>query len=82
MDTLYWRHKTLPVQVLHLWHPMHMPTGESQDWVHWRERVWAGQTERGANEKLGGRYYGAHGDRERMRRLVDEGLAFKKERGA
>jgi hypothetical protein len=71
-DTLYWRHKTMPVQVLHLWHPMISPDGTS-NWVHWHERVWANQTESGANDKLSGRYYGAYGDVKRMRALVDEG---------
>ena len=49
-DTLYWRHKTMPVQVLHLWHPMISPDGTS-DWVHWRERVWANQTRVGGQRQ-------------------------------
>ena len=77
MDTLYWRHKTMPDQVLHLWHPMFQPTGESQGWVDWNERVWANQRSAGANTELSNRYYGAYGDQVRMRKLVDEGLQFK-----
>ena len=72
MDTLYWPHKTLPGQFLHIWHPMFSPTATS-DWVDWKERVWANQTIPGTNEKLTGRYYGARGDRKRMRKLLDEG---------
>ena len=29
MDTLYWRHKTMPGQFLHIWHPMIGPGGHS-----------------------------------------------------
>lgn len=72
-DTLYWPHKTLPTQVLHVWHPMISQTGFSE-WVDWRERMWEGQAASGANDALSGRYYGANGDRKRMRQLVDEGL--------
>ncbi len=75
-DTLYWPHKTLPGQVLHLWHPMITVTAtgpEFAPWVHWERRVWENQTESGANDELNGRYYGANGDRKRMRKLVDEG---------
>lgn len=72
MDTLYWRHKTLPVQFLHVWHPMISPHGVSDKLVDWRERMWSGQEGAGANDKLSGRYYGAHGDQKRMRKLVNE----------
>ncbi len=78
MDTLYWRHKTLPVQFLHVWHPMISPQGVSNELVDWRERMWAGQTASGANDALSGRYYGAYGAPERMRKLVTEGQDFKK----
>jgi glycosyltransferase involved in cell wall biosynthesis len=71
MDTLYWRHKTMPIQVLHLWHPMFSPEGTSA-WVDWRYRMWRGQTKAGANDDLSGRYYGANGDPVRMRKLVNE----------
>ena len=80
MDTLYWRHKTLPVQFLHVWHPMISPKGVSGELVSWRERMWAGQAGAGANDHLSGRYYGANGEPDRMRRLVDEGREFKKNR--
>ena len=72
-DTLYWPHKTLPGQFLHVWHPMFNPTSETKEWVEWSYRVWAGQTKAGANDKLSARYYGANGLRKRMRKLVDEG---------
>lgn len=71
-DTLYWPHKTLPGQVLHLWHPMLSSTG-TDSWVHWNRRIWDKQTDSGANDELNSRYYGANGDRVRMRKLVDEG---------
>ena len=74
-DTLYWPHKTLPGQVLHLWHPMLGPAG-AEAWVDWRLRMWGGQSSAGANDALSGRYYGAHGDATRMRNLVDEGRRF------
>ncbi len=75
-DTLYWPHKTLPGQALHLWHPMLSTAGVSA-WVPWEGRMWESQTEAGANDELNGRYYGANGDRTRMRRLVDEGRRNK-----
>lgn len=81
MDTLYWRHKTLPVQFLHVWHPMISPQGLSNNLVDWRERMWAGQGRSGANDKLSGRYYGAHGDQIRMRKLVDEWLKERESKG-
>ena len=75
MDTLYWRHKTLPIQVLHLWHPMISPEG-TDTWVDWKYRMWHGQTKAGANDALSGRYYGANGDPIRMRKLVNEWKTF------
>lgn len=72
-DTLYWPHKTLPSQFLHVWHPMYNPKGASADWVDWKDRVWVNQTESGANDRLSAKYYGAYGDSKRMRRLVEEG---------
>lgn len=70
-DTLYWLHKTLPGQFLHIWHPMLSPEGAS-DWVDWKKRMWENQSSAGLNEALSGRYYGAYGDRKRMRKLVLE----------
>lgn len=70
-DTLYWRHKTLPGQVLHLWHPMFSDEGTG-DWFAWSKRLWDDQEKAGNNFKLAGRYSRANGDRRRMRALVDE----------
>jgi glycosyltransferase involved in cell wall biosynthesis len=72
MDTLYWHHKTLPQQVLHLWHPMRSLKGTST-WVDWNERIWDNQETDGNNDELSRKYYGANGDETRMRKLVDEG---------
>ncbi len=41
--------------------------------VHWKERMWEGQTSSGANDELANRYYGAYRNPEKMRKLVDEG---------
>jgi len=71
-DTLYWPHKTLPGQVIHIWHPMLGPQGISP-WIEWQNRMWNNQSTTGANDALSGRYYGAHGDIKRMRKLVQEG---------
>jgi GT2 family glycosyltransferase len=71
-DTLYWPHKTLPGQFLHIWHPMFSSTAV-KEWVDWNERVWAGQVLSGANDELSRKYYGANGHPERMRKLVQEG---------
>lgn len=76
MDTLYWPHKTLPGQFIHMWHPMFSPEGSSP-WVNWKYRMWANQVEAGANDVLSIRYYGAQGHVERMRKLVNEGREFK-----
>lgn len=70
-DTLYWWHKTMPGQFLHVWHPMLSPEG-TKNFVDWRRRMWENQSATGANEALSGRYYGANGDPKRMRRLCDE----------
>lgn len=73
MDTLYWRHHTLPGQVLHLWHPMLNKDG-TYDWVEWKERLWDNQEAGSVNGRLAERYSKAYGDIKRMRKLVDEGL--------
>lgn len=70
-DTLYWRHKTLPGQVLHLWHPMFSDEGLG-DWFAWSKRLWDDQEKAGSNFKLAGRYTRANGDRKKMQALVDE----------
>jgi len=79
MDTLYSLHKTLPGMVLHVWHPQIGPQGV-QNQVHWKERMWEGQSDPGANDALSGKYYGAYRNPERMRKLVDEGLEERKHR--
>jgi hypothetical protein len=72
-DTLYWHHKSLPDQVLHLWHPQIGPQGTAP-WIHWKERMWEGQADPAVNDRLSWRYYHAMGNKKRMRKLVDEGL--------
>ncbi len=71
MDMLYWRHKTTPNQVLHLWHPMLSQSGVSS-FVEWKDRLWDNQTKAGSNGRLAGRYSAAFGDVKKMRALVDE----------
>jgi hypothetical protein len=71
MDTLYGMHKTMPGQVLHMWHPQIGPQG-IQDWVHWKERMWENQTTSGVNNTLSHRYYAAQNKPPQMRALVDE----------
>ena len=61
----------MPVQVLHLWHPM-LTVDSQADWVIWKDRVWKNQQTKGANDALSGRYYWAHGKPEQMRKLVNE----------
>lgn len=78
MDTLYTLHKTLPGQVLHVWHPQLSPEGSSA-LVNWKNRMWEGQSETGVNNKLSHRYYAAQGRPEMMRKLVDEGRDVKPE---
>jgi glycosyltransferase involved in cell wall biosynthesis len=77
MDTLYGLHKTLPGQVLHIWHPQIGPSGVAEI-VHWKERMWEGQAETNVNDHLNEEYYGAWMRPERMRKLVDEGHEYHK----
>lgn len=70
-DTLYWQHKTLPGQVLHLWHPM-MGRDGLETWVEWSERLWDNQETPGLNNRLATRYSRANGDVEKMRAIVNE----------
>jgi len=72
VDTLYGLHKTLPGQVLHIWHPQLGPQGAASV-VHWKERMWENQSESGVNNNLSHRYYAAQGKPTIMRKLVDEG---------
>lgn len=70
-DTLYAPHKTVPEQVLHIWHMM-LKVDSKAPWVGWNERVWKSQVHNGANDALSGRYYGAYRNVKRMRELVNE----------
>jgi hypothetical protein len=72
-DTLYGPHKTLPSEVIHLWHPVitESPTDDPSG----RKRMWTNQTTANANSVLSGRFYRAQRNVEQMRQLVDE---FKK----
>lgn len=65
LDTLYAKHKTADYDVLHLWHPTIGQTHVT--------RMWEGQDEPRANEKLAMRYHRATGDRVKMRKLVNAG---------
>ena len=70
MDTLYGLHKTLPGQVLHVWHPQIGPSGVKEV-VHWKERMWEGQSDPNANDHLNAEYYGAWMRPARMRKLLE-----------
>lgn len=72
MDTLYWPHKTLPIQVLHLWHPMLSVEGQDH-WVDQFHRIWPGQTGGCANKALSSQYFQAIGNRKKMREIVSQG---------
>jgi glycosyltransferase involved in cell wall biosynthesis len=74
LDTLYGLHKTLPGAVLHIWHPMFGPQGVDT-WVHWKDRMWEGQTDNKSNNQLSWRYYHAMDKPQLMRKLVDESRA-------
>jgi hypothetical protein len=73
MDMLYWRHKTTPNQVLHLWHPMMSKAGTVEAFVEWKDRLWENQPTAGTNGRLAARYSTAFGDVKKMRALVEEG---------
>lgn len=70
VDTLYGPHKTLPGQVLHLWHPVFVP--DSIDDSTGKKRLWTNQDSSQNNDALSGRYHWAKGNPERMRKLVSE----------
>ncbi len=76
-DTLYWRHKTTPNQVLHLWHPMMSKAGTVEAFVPWSDRLWEGQPTAGTNGRLAARYSTAFGDVRKMRALLNEGRGTK-----
>lgn len=65
VDTLYGKHKSLNVDILHLWHPS---IGKTV-----LDKMWEGQKCPGSNSNLATRYNRATGDRVKMRALVDEG---------
>lgn len=65
-DTLYSPHKTIPAQVIHVWHPAIRSTNEDKD------RMWKNQDTTGINNTLSGRYYWSMWNKKRMRSLVDE----------
>lgn len=71
MDTLYWPHKTLPGNILHIWHPMIGSSGVER-MVNWRDRRWEGQNDPAHNAQRGNRYHHAFGKPALMRKLVDE----------
>jgi len=80
MDTLYAPHKTLPGQILHLWHPMMGKEGHRKSlksWVTWSKRLWDDQDNPGDNNRLATRYSRANGNRKRMRRLIMEWQAIE-----
>ena len=68
LDTLWGKHKNTTNQILHLWHPKFV-VGAGP---HHHIRVWDGQKNSRANDKLYGRYLRASGNPERMRVIVDE----------
>jgi hypothetical protein len=71
IDTIYSPHKTLPGQVLHLWHPMLGASG-IDTWVDFKDRLWDNQTKAGSNGNLAYRYSKANGDLKKMKKLIDE----------
>lgn len=71
MDTMYGLHKTMPGQVLHVWHPQIGPEGEFSQ-VHWKDRMWEGQFSPGVNDALVQKYIGAYRRPERMAKLIAE----------
>lgn len=68
VDTLWTRHKNLPDDVLHLWHPT--------QGAKFR-KLWDGQATPRANDKLAMRYHLATGHPAQMRELVDSGCNSK-----
>lgn len=72
VDTLYWPHKTLPIQVLHLWHPMLSVNGPDA-WVDQYHRIWPGQLLACSNKALSSQYFQAIGNRKKMREIVNQG---------
>lgn len=71
LDTLYGKHKTKRGCVFHLWHPF---IGEN-----YKTRVWEGQEEANANQKLANKYHKATRHPSKMRKLVDDGCNKNKD---
>jgi len=65
VDTLYWPHKTLPIQVFHIWHPFLTNNSVSKN------RLWENQGSNN-NNSLSHRYYLAQSDVEKMKNLMNE----------
>lgn len=70
-DTLYWPHKTIRSQCLHMWHPMFGMSG-SDEWISWKERVWENQKAPSSNGYLSRAYSKAVGNRILMQEIVDD----------
>lgn len=64
LDTLYGRHKTSNNDILHLWHPY---IGSN-----YKNRMWEGQENGGANSSLAMAYHRAKGSPEKMRKLIKQ----------
>jgi hypothetical protein len=69
LDTLYARHKTTPNPVYHLWH--------SSIGATYQTRLWVGQHNPMANDRLSIEYDHTFGDPVKMRKLVDGGFPRK-----
>jgi len=76
MDTLYGPHKTLPSSVTHIWHPVLVPDGITED-AKAKKRLWPNQESEANNNALSMRYYAADRNPAKMRALVDEYLQDK-----
>jgi hypothetical protein len=75
MDTLYGPHKTLPCDILHIWHPV--ITADPLADPKGKKRIWANQDPKASNDALSHRYYYSRGNPARMRSLVTEFLESK-----
>jgi hypothetical protein len=76
MDTLYGPHKTLPCDILHIWHPV-ITADPLADPKEGKKRIWANQDPKASNDTLSHRYYYSRGNPKRMRSLVREFLDSK-----
>ncbi len=83
-DTLYWKHKTLPGAIYHLWHPMLGKSSKefTKGWVEWKSRIWANQENPGSNGNLASRYSRANGDPAKMQALVNESIVAAEQEDA